>query len=416
MFQRVGPMAFKKDLANILAMCRLLGQPHEKFRSIHIAGTNGKGSVAHMLAAVFTAAGLKTGLYTSPHYRDFRERVKINGQLIPKKRVVKFVEQNKMAFEGIKPSFFEWTAALAFDYFATEKVDVAIIETGLGGRLDSTNIITPLLSVITNIGYDHQQFLGETLPEIAGEKAGIIKAGLPVVIGETQPETLPVFLKKAEEMGAHLSFADAEFALTEKGRDEKHAFYEVKKNGETVWEKLALNHLALFQKHNLTTVLQTLETVKGQYPELLPEARKATEAGLADLRRISHFIGRWEFIGHSPKILCDSAHNAAGIQTVMEGFRTLNFQKLHVVLGMVNDKTHYEVLRLFPQDAKYYFAKADIPRGLPADELMRIGGNFGLEGRAYSSVRRALAAAKKSAGKEDLIFVGGSIFVVAEVI
>ena len=416
MFHRIGPAAFKKDLTNIRAFCERLRQPDLKFPSIHIAGTNGKGSVAHMLSAIFTASGLKTGLYTSPHYRDFRERVKIDGQFIPKKFVVDFVEEHKQFCEELKPSYFEWTVALAFDYFAKEKVDIAIIETGLGGRLDSTNIVTPLLSIITNIGYDHMNLLGETLPLIAGEKAGIIKPGVPVVIGETHPETKLVFEKKAISVSAPIVFADQHFQAVLIKKTDTHAVFEIKKDGQPFLKNLSLNHLADFQSKNLCSLLQALEVFEKNYPSLLPSGGLKVVDGLHFLKKHSGFLGRWEFISLNPRILCDSAHNEDGIRLAMEGLTKIPFEKLHFVLGAVNDKSPEKVLALLPSSATYYFAKANIPRGLDAKILQTEAARFGLKGEAYTSVRRALAAAKRKAGKDDLIFVGGSIFVVAEVV
>ncbi|MEK7257047.1 MAG: folylpolyglutamate synthase/dihydrofolate synthase family protein [Bacteroidota bacterium] len=418
MFHRIGAAAFKKDLTNTIALCEHLNNPHRQFPSIHIAGTNGKGSTAHILAAIFTANGYKTGLYTSPHYRDFRERIKIDGHLIPKKEVTHFVKKHRAVFEEIKPSFFEWTVALAFDYFARQKVDIAIIETGLGGRLDSTNIITPLVSVITNIGYDHQQFLGETLPEIAVEKAGIIKPKVPVVIGETQPVVQAVFENKATEMQAPIFFADQHFQAILLEKSETHSFYRVLKNGHIIFEKIAIEHLADYQKKNLQTVLQTIELFSGSahLSESFKLSERSISTGMAHLKRYSGFLGRWEFISQQPAILCDSAHNIDGIRLAMEGLKELKFNHLHIVFGMVKDKDISPVLSLLPENATYYFAKANIPRGLEAPVLQEKAAALGLHGKAYSSVRRALAAAKKCAGNDDLIFVGGSIFVVAEVI
>ena len=416
MFHRIGPAAFKKDLTNIRAFCERLGQPELKFPSIHIAGTNGKGSVAHMLAAIFTASSFKTGLYTSPHYRDFRERVKIDGQFIPKKFVVDFVEEHRQFCDELKPSYFEWTVALAFDYFAKEKVDIAIVETGLGGRLDSTNIVTPLLSVITNIGYDHMNLLGETLPLIASEKAGIIKSGVPVVIGETHPETKGVFNKKAAEMAAPIIFADQHFQTVLIKKTDTHAEFEVKKDGQPFLKNFSLNHLGDYQSKNLCTVLQSIEELERHYPALLPSGGLNVKYGLHFLKKHSGFIGRWEFISLNPRILCDSAHNEDGIRLAMEGLKKIPFEKLHFVLGAVNDKPPGKILALLPKNATYYFAKANIPRGLDANLLREAGAAFGLQGKSYHSVRHALAAAKRRAGKADLIFVGGSIFVVAEVV
>ncbi len=430
MFNRIGPAAFKKDLTNTIAFCERLGHPEKKFPSIHIAGTNGKGSVAHFLAAIFTAQGWKTGLYTSPHYRDFRERIKIDGQFISKKEVVNFVQRHREFSESLRPSFFEWTVALAFDYFAKEKVDIAIIETGLGGRLDSTNVLSPLLSVVTNIGYDHQQFLGDTLPEIAGEKAGIIKPGLPAVIGETHPDTRVVFEKKAAECGSPIYFADQYFRADLLKKSDTHSFYSVslfEKKGkanlpllpvlqELLKAPLALNHLGDYQQKNLCTVLMTLQVAGAYYPELLPSDPSAIRQGLEQVKALSNFIGRWEFISQNPPVLCDSGHNEDGIRVVLEGLSKMSYRRLHFVFGMVSDKSPDKVLVQLPKDAAYYFAKANIPRGLDAAILQQTAAGFGLHGKAYTSVPRALAAAKRKARKGDLVFVGGSIFVVAEVV
>lgn len=417
MFQRVGPMAFKKDLTNIRAMCSLLGNPQDKFKSIHIAGTNGKGSVAHMLASVFTAAGFKTGLYTSPHYKDFRERVKIDGKLISKKVVIDFVNENKEQFNDISPSFFEWTVALAFDTFSQEKVDIAIVETGMGGRLDSTNILNPLLSIITNIGYDHQQFLGETLPEIAGEKAGIIKKDTPVVIGESHEETKLVFLNKSDKENAPIYFADSEYTVKKIRQSQTHAVYEIEKNNEIINKELELGHLANYQKFNLPPLLKALEILENLLAGHAKNINQlAIEKGLSNLKEYSNYQGRWQILHTDPTVLCDSAHNKEGLSLAMEGLRDFNYDNLHIVFGMVNDKSPDKVLKLLPKEAKYYFAKANIPRGMDAKILSENASQAGLNGKAYRSVRKALAAAKLSAGKKDLIYVGGSIFVVAEVI
>jgi dihydrofolate synthase / folylpolyglutamate synthase len=418
MFQRIGPAAFKKDLTNTLALCEHLGQPQLRFPSIHIAGTNGKGSTAHILSAIFTAAGFKTGLYTSPHYRDFRERIKINGQLIPKRYVVDFVQQNQQFAEQLKPSFFEWTVGLAFDYFAAQQVDIAIIETGLGGRLDSTNVITPLVSIITNISFDHQNMLGDTLPLIAYEKAGIIKPGVPVVIGETHLETKSVFIEKAKLEGSPIIFADQNFEAKPTKKTEAHTFYDVFMEGRIRYKDLAINHLGDYQRSNLCTVLQAMNVLAPMFPQLI-EGKKmeaVIRAGLLDLKKLSNFIGRWEFISQSPRVLCDSAHNEDGIKKAMLGLQHIPHQHLHFVFGTVNDKSPDKVLSMLPKDARYYFAKANIPRGMDAGQLADRAATLGLKGKAYSSVRMALAAAKKAAKSDDLIFVGGSIFVVAEVI
>lgn len=415
MFQRIGPAALKADLSNTWALCEHLGHPQKAFRSIHVGGTNGKGSVSHQLAAICQAAGLKTGLYVSPHYKDFRERIKINGQYIPKSAVVAFVAQNQAIIQRIQPSFFEMCVAMAFDWFAQQKVDIAIVEVGMGGRLDSTNVITPELSIITNISYDHQAILGDTLPQIAFEKAGIIKPGVPVVIGETHPESAPVFLQKAAEVNAPIVFADAHFQALEK--DTSHwetTIYNISKQGKKTLSELAVGASGPFQAKNLATVLQALEVWK---PDWLRD-ETVVRAGLENLRSLTRFMGRWQVIGENPTILCDSAHNEAGLRLAFERIlSTLQpHARLHLVTGFVNDKEVDKVLTLFPQNARYYFAKADIPRGLNAEELRQKAAEVGLWGRAYVSVPNALKAAKRAASPEDLIVVIGSIFVVAEVL
>ncbi len=418
MFQRIGPAAFKKDLTNTLAISEHLGQPQHRFPSIHIAGTNGKGSTAHMLSAIFTAAGFKTGLYTSPHYRDFRERIKINGELIPKRFVVDFVKEHKDFAEQLKPSFFEWTVGLAFDYFAKQKVEIAIIETGLGGRLDSTNVITPLLSIITNISFDHQNMLGDTLPLIAGEKAGIIKPGVPVVVGETHPETASVFIEKAKQEGSPIVFADQHFEAKPTKKEVAHIVYDVLMDGSLRYKQLALNHLGDYQRQNLCTILQAMEILPPLVARRIQaeQMEAAIRTGLRDLKQLSNFMGRWEFISESPRVLCDSAHNEDGIKKAMDGLAKIPYETLHFVFGTVNDKSPDKVLSMLPKEATYYFAKADIPRGFDAMQLLEAAKPHGLYGKAYTSVRRALAAAKRTAKPNDLVFVGGSIFVVAEVI
>jgi len=414
MYHRIGAAAFKKDLTNTLKLCEHLGHPEQQFRSVHIAGTNGKGSVAHMLSSIFTACGYRTGLYTSPHYKDFRERVKIDGQFIPKTEVVRFVAENRAAFDDIQPSYFEWTVALAFDYFSRQKVDIAIVETGLGGRLDSTNVITPLVSIITNIGLEHQQFLGETLPEIAGEKAGIIKPGVPVVIGESHPETMQVFMEIAKKRSARIIFADKHFDAVLMNKTATHSIYRILKDGEEILPELPLNHPGDYQQKNLCTVLQSLEFLATKFPEVA--RTRQIEKGLANLKKLSTFIGRWEYISEVPRVLCDSAHNEHGLRQAMAGLSKLSFHRLHFVMGVVADKSLPSILPLLPHSATYYFAKANIPRGLDAGVLKTEAHKYGLYGKAYSSVRRALAAAKSSATSDDLIFVGGSIFTVAEVL
>lgn len=419
MFHRIGSAAFKKDLTNTLALCEALDNPHLKFPSIHIGGTNGKGSTAHMTAAILQSLGLKVGLYISPHYRDFRERIKINGDYISKKAVVQFVEKNRTHFERIEPSFFEMTVAMAFDYFATEGVDVAVIEVGLGGRLDSTNVISPLMSVITNISFDHTDMLGDTLPLIAFEKAGIIKPQTPVVIGEEHAETKPVFEQKATEMTAPISFASQIFDVKPTIQDVDYTAFQVFKNKKLVFNSLKVNVGGDYQAKNVTTVLQTFEILKtlpffSRYTE--GALNQAIQDGFSNLITLTKFIGRWQIIGREPTILCDSAHNEGGLTLAMNQLNGLNFNQLHIVLGVVKDKDISKMLKLLPIHATYYFAKANIPRGLDAEILRGIAAENGRHGKAYKSVRQALAVAKKRANNDDLIYVGGSIFVLAEVI
>ena len=443
MYHRIGPAAFKKDLSNTLALCAHLGDPHTKFRSIHVGGTNGKGSVSHMLAAICQAAGLKTGLYISPHYKDFRERIKIDGQFIPRRQVVNFIARHRDAIERIQPSFFELCVVMAFDHFARERVDIAVIEVGLGGRLDSTNVITPLLSVITNISYDHMNMLGDTLPLIAAEKAGIIKPGIPAVIGETHPESAPVFEQKARAVNAPIWFADQHYLVREQDKKSWNTTtYAADKDGVPFLRDLEVNAGGPFQARNLATVLQAWEVLSTECPpsgrdtaefsgeySLPPEwsghgrelgggrsTEAALRAGLAQLQQRTRFQGRWQVIGDQPVVLCDSAHNEAGLQQLFLGVENLPFRALHIVTGFVNDKDVEGVLPIFPENARYYFAKADIPRGLNAAVLREKAAAHGRLGKDYASVRAALRAARRAAHPDDLIVVTGSIFVVAEVI
>ncbi len=383
---------------------------------ITIAGTNGKGSTAHILAAVLQANGFRTGLYTSPHYKDFRERIKIDGQFIPQKSIISFVEKHKALFEELQPSFFEITVALAFAHFAQSEVDIAIIETGLGGRLDSTNIITPLLSIITNISLDHQHMLGDTLVEIAGEKAGIIKKGVPLVVGETQEETKAVFEATAKRLQAPIVFADQQLSAQTIAASPTHTEYAIYRKKQVLYKSLQVNLSGEFQSRNLITALQALEVIEEK--KLLPRPLRpaALIEGLGALKELTTFMGRWQLLGSSPTVLCDSAHNIGGLDLAMAHLQRLEYGELHIVLGMVNDKPPQSILRLFPKKARYYFAKADIPRGLDAKALKAAGAKLGLQGRAYTSVKNALRAAKRRAGTEDLIYVGGSIFVVGEVV
>lgn len=391
MFQRIGPAAYKADLDNTITLCNVLGNPQNNFRSVHIAGTNGKGSTSHLIASALHSAGYKTGLYTSPHLKDFRERIKINGRKIPKSYVTAFVRQNKHHFSHIRPSFFEYTAVMAFQYFSEEKVDIAVIETGMGGRLDSTNVITPVVSVVTNISKDHTAFLGDTLGKIAGEKAGIIKQGVPVVIGETQPEVMEVFLEKAASLKAPIHFAD--------------------QNRDGVPVKCPLK--GYYQQKNINTAYQAIHVLNTSG---FAVSRENILHGFRNVIRQTGLMGRWQTIGKKPKTICDIGHNEAGIKMITEQLRDENFNTLHWVFGLVNDKDADAILKLLPQDATYYFCKANIPRGLDAGELEMRAGKFGLKGEVYPSVKDAYQSARNSANEHDLVFIGGSTFIVAEVL
>lgn len=413
MYQRIGQAAYKANLATSLALDTYFGAPHRQYKTIHVAGTNGKGSVSHLIAAVLQQAGYRVGLYTSPHLLDFRERIRINGKVIEKKAVVDFVQQNKSIIADLQPSFFEMTAALAFEYFAQQKVDVAVVETGMGGRLDSTNIITPILSVITNISLDHTAFLGQSLLEIAAEKAGIIKHRVPVVIGETQPETQPVFVEKAQQLQSEIVFADQLFQIPYVlyGADNKMIF-SVTKNNEKYLEQLELDLLGQYQKKNLITVLTVLEQLKPLFKFEKSTVRKA----LQNVVRLTHLQGRWHVLGANPRIVADTAHNEAGLKEVLSQIQQTPYKKLHLVLGMVSDKSIDKMLALFPKDAVYYFTRAKIPRSLSEQVLEEQAQKVGLHGSAYGSVADAFAHAKIRAQAADFIFVGGSTFVVADLL
>ena len=416
MYQRIGHAAYKADLNNTIAICKLLGNPEKKFRSVHIAGTNGKGSTSHFLASILQSAGYTTGLYTSPHLKDFRERIKINGKMIPKRKVVDFVKKYKTDFEKIQPSFFEMTVGLAFDYFAKEKVDIAIIETGMGGRLDSTNIITPLLSVITNIGWDHEHFLGDTLAKIAAEKAGIIKKGVPVVIGETQKETEKVFSKKAKSLTSAVYFADKHYNVNAyglTGKEKQYLEIDILNGKKTVLKKAKSELTGVYQHKNLKTVMAAVnELQKGG----LKISEKAIYKGLKNVVSGTGIMGRWQQLSASPAAFCDTGHNIDGIRQVLQQIGMVKHKKLHFVLGVVSDKKIEPILAVLPKDAVYYFCRPSIPRGLSELELMDKAVAYKLKGLAYPSVKGAWKAALKAAGKKDLVFAGGSTFVVAELV
>jgi dihydrofolate synthase/folylpolyglutamate synthase len=388
MYQRQGAPAFKKDLSNSLAFSEHLGQPEKKYPCVHVAGTNGKGSTSHMIASVLQEAGYRVGLYTSPHLKDFRERIRINGKLMPKEAVIRFISDHRIFLEQHSLSFFELTVGMAFDHFSSEKVDIAIVEVGLGGRLDSTNIINPVVSVITNIGLDHTQFLGETLPEIAYEKGGIIKPGVPVVIGEYNEQTFPVFEALAEERNAPLYLADA--------KEELLPYTDL---------------TGSYQRMNLRTALKTFDILREKGFEIFPDA---LEKGLGNVIPNTGLKGRYQILREKPKVICDTAHNREGLELVIEQVLSEDFRGLHFVLGTVNDKNVETILPLFPKEAQYYFCRPDIPRGLEAELLREKASKIGLSGKTYPSVREAYDAALENAEDEDLIYLGGSTFVVAE--
>ncbi len=388
MYQNQGATAYKEDLGNTIVLSEHLGNPHTMFKSVHIAGTNGKGSTSHMLASVLQEAGYNVGLYTSPHLKDFRERIRINGLPISETQVVDFIKNNKSFFEEHRLSFFEMTVGMAFDYFAYEKVDIAIIEVGLGGRLDSTNIITPEVAVITNIGLDHMQFLGDTHAKIAFEKGGIIKEGIPVVIGEYHPETEEVFGTLSRKRNASLHKAYTFDALPMKS--------DLK---------------GTYQKHNIRTVQVTVAQLqKKGYGIGIQHIAK----GLLNVVKNTGLLGRWQLLGENPAIICDTGHNKEGLSFVLPQLETIAYERLHIVLGVVSDKDLESILPLFPKHAMYYFCKPSVARGMSAVRLQETAARFDLKGYHYESVKEALQMAKKDATSEDLIFVGGSTFVVAE--
>lgn len=416
MFQRSGPAAYKNSLENTLKLDEAYNHPHQKFKTIHVAGTNGKGSVSHMLASVLQEAGYKTGLYTSPHLKDFRERIRINGKMMPEQDVVEWVAnfRNNSNLQQIEPSFFELTVAMAFDYFAQQNVDIAVIEVGLGGRLDSTNIISPEVSVITNISLDHTNLLGETLEEIAAEKAGIIKSGIPVVIGTTQKETTSVFADRAKEKGTELFFADQEYLadyamLAMDGTQ----IVSVQKNGEKVYPDLKLDLKGIYQLNNLPAVLKSIEILKQKDWQI---SEQNIYEGLQAVQKTTGLLGRWQIIGNNPQIICDTGHNEDGIKAIVKQIENIAFKQLHFVFGTVADKNPDSILALLPKKAKYYFTNANIERAMDAAVLKEKALIFGLVGECCQTVSEALESARSQADKSDLIFVGGSTFVVAEIL
>lgn len=413
MYQRIGASAYKADLNTTINIINYLDNPQDSFKSIHIAGTNGKGSTSHSLASVFQEAGYKTGLYTSPHLRDFRERIRINGKMIPENEVVDFIGKHKDKLEELELSFFEMTVAMAFDYFRKEKVDIAIIEVGMGGRLDSTNVIKPELCVITNISLDHVKFLGENEEQIAAEKAGIIKPEIPVVIGETQEGSKDVFIKTAKEKNSPIFFADK---IMDCRKDSTYSLdyqqFDIYKNNESYLKELKYPLLGNYQKKNLATVICALDILRDSFKI----EEKHIIDGLANVIKNTSLMGRWQVINKNPLAIADTGHNVAGINEVNRQLAETKYNKLHFVLSVVNDKDIDGILQLLPKKAEYYFCKADIPRGLSADILFEKATNSGLKGKVYESVRNAYSSALANAQEGDLVFVGGSNFTVAEVV
>ncbi|PZX61039.1 dihydrofolate synthase/folylpolyglutamate synthase [Algoriphagus ratkowskyi] len=451
MFQRVGASAFRKDLRSTILLCDHLDNPENKFKSIHVAGTNGKGSSSHSLAAIFQSAGYKTGLYTSPHLKSFTERIRINGLEIESELVVQFVKENKSFLDELKPSFFEMTVGMAFWFFAQEKVDIAIIEVGMGGNFDSTNIITPELSLITNIGYDHVQFLGDTLPLIAGEKAGIIKSNIPVVISETHEETKDVFVEKAKEMSSPITFADQNWMAVKLFEEDGKANYRIIHGDRLKWSvetktteelnrsveintesedslnqsiksqntaendntfNLTFGLNGNYQKYNLAGILESVAQMRQMGWEL-PDV--AVREGLNNVTELTGLKGRWQTLSSNPLVICDTGHNEAGFREILSQLETYTFTKLWLVIGMVQDKDISKVLAMLPKTANYIFCEAKLPRALPADQLAEKANSVGLIGEVIPDINDALAFARKNASKDDLIFVGGSTFVVAEI-
>ncbi len=413
MYQKIGAAAYKPDLGNIVELLEFLGNPQNNFKTIHVAGTNGKGTVSHTLASIFQECGYKTGLYTSPHLLDYRERIRINGQMIPEQNVIDFIDENKEKFEEMQLSFFEMATGMAFDYFAKEKVDIAIIEVGLGGRLDSTNVIKPELSVITNISLDHVAMLGNTLAEIAVEKAGIIKPNTPVVIGETQTETKDVFIRKAQECNAPIYFADQIFDCDKIHVESlDYQKFDIWKNSELYIEAVEFPLLGYYQKKNLATVVCAIDILKDKFNI----EQKDIINGLEFVVKNTNLMGRWQVLSRQPLVIADTGHNVGGIKEISIQLSDMTFRKLHFVLGCVNDKDINGILHLLPQYADYYFCKADIPRGLDANILASKAFAAGLHGNVYESVQQAYNSALNNAHFDDVVFIGGSNFTVAEVI
>ena len=413
-YHRIGKAAYKNDLKNTIALDNYFSNPHLKYRTIHVAGTNGKGSVSHMIASILQEAGYKTGLYTSPHLKDFRERIKVNGEMIAENDVVAFVTKHREIIESMKPSFFEMTVAMAFNYFAECRVAAAVIEVGLGGRLDSTNIINPVLSVITNVGHDHMDLLGDTFEKIAVEKSGIIKKKVPVLISETQTETKEVFIKKANESDSQICFADKNFSCDLKKSQSKNG------EREYLMTDLSTNHKYQgtilpggdYQSKNLQAVFASFDILK----EVFDVSEKNISDGIRKVILNTGLYGRWQILSTAPLTICDTGHNREGLEYVIDQIRHIQKSALHIILGFVNDKDLKSVLPLFPKDAYYYFTKASVPRALNEENLQSEAAIYGLKGLSFPDVKTALSSARKNAKKTDMIFIGGSTFIVAEVV
>ena len=412
MFQRIGSAAYKAGLDNTRRLDDYFNHPHRKYHTIHVAGTNGKGSTSHMLAAILQSAGYKTGLYTSPHLVDFRERIKINGEMIPEQEVIDFVEKHHPVIQEIKPSFFEMTVAMAFDYFARQQVDVTVIEVGMGGRLDSTNIITPLLSIITNISYDHGQFLGDTLEEIAAEKAGIIKPDIPVVIGETQPESAPVFLRIASEKNTPLVFADQEFQVIRMESGLRCQDVVIKNTKQNTLSEYTLDLPGIYQGKNIKTVLAAIEVLNEHGP--MDISRRAIEQGLCHAARLTGLCGRWQILSEVPLTIADTGHNEGGMTEIRNQLQQTEYNRLFIVIGVVNDKDLSKLFPLFPKEAHYIFTQAKIDRALDAGTLYQRAVEQGFSGEVIPDIPMAIKKAQDLADKKDMIFIGGSTFTVAE--
>lgn len=409
MFQRIGAAAFKKDLSNTLALCKHLGNPEQKIKTIHVAGTNGKGSTSHMLAAILMKAGYKVGLYTSPHLKSFTERIKVDGTCISEEAVVAFVAANRTYLDELKPSFFEMTVGMAFWYFAKEQVDIAVIEVGMGGRLDSTNVIVPEVSIITNIGYDHMQFLGDTLPLIAAEKAGIIKHNVPVVISHTQEEIISVFQQQADAQNSMIYFAQESYHVERLADRQGLASYRVEGDAKLV---LHVQLLGNYQAKNLPGVLKTIDVLQAKGWTIPIDA---LQQGLQSVIDLTGLKGRWQILAEKPLLICDTGHNEDGIRMILDQLEQYEYHQLWMVLGMVNDKDVSKILSLLPKAAQYIFCQASIPRAMPAEDLAKQAASVDLQGVVIPNVNEAIEFAKKKAAPEDLIFIGGSTFVVAEI-